>query len=136
MTVTPLLSDWRKRVCASALKGLPRELAASSEVVELTDDHVLLRPLTHTLINAEIVATISAALTQVAGHAFEVRFSSEDRDKDAVTLSLLEEAERRAARVAMIEAFKSDPFVQKCLRMFNAVVDETSVTQTDTTTKD
>ena len=28
---------------------------------------------------------------------------------------------------AMIEAFKSDPFVQKCLEVFNGTIDETSI---------
>lgn len=124
----PLLLNWRKLVCASALKGLPREIAAGSEVLELTDNHVLLAPLSNLLINHEVTEAIRQALKHAVGHDFEVKFTQTERNKDAVTLSLLEESERRAARIAMIEAFKSDPFVQQCLETFGAVVDETSVT--------
>lgn len=136
VAVPPLLPDWRKLVCASALKGLPREVAAGSEVVELDERRVLLRPLTQTLVTPEIRATLSAALTHAAGRPFEVAFTPEERGKDAVTLSLVEESERRAARLALIDAFKSDPFVQKCLEVFNATVDETSVVEIDTKTED
>ncbi len=122
-----LLLNWRKLVCASSLKGLPREIAAGSLVVELTDSHVLLEPLSQLLVNDEVTSAIAAALQHVVGHAFKVEFAPHEHDKDAVTLSLLEEAERRAARIAMIEAFKSDPFVQQCLERFGAVVDETSI---------
>ncbi len=122
-----MLLNWRKLVCASALKGLPREIAAGSEVIELTDNHVLLSPLSHLLVNQEITGAVTQAIEHAVGHKFEVKFTPTERAKDAVTLSLLEEAERRAARIAMIEAFKSDPFVQECLKAFEAEVDETSV---------
>ena len=125
--VTPLLSDWRKLVCASGMQGLIREIAASSEVLEISDDHVLLRPATHTLVPHETVQMIEEALAKGAGHPMAVRFTKDEKVDNAVTLSVVEESERRAARLAMIEAFKSDPFVQKCLEVFNGTVDETSV---------
>lgn len=109
------------------MQGLIREIAASSEVLELTDDHVLLRPATQTLIRHEIVQMIEEAVAKGAGHPMTVRFTKDEHPKDAVTLSLVEESERRAARRAMIEAFKSDPFVQKCLEVFNGTIDETSI---------
>ncbi len=109
------------------MQGLIREIAASSEVLEVTDDHVMLRPAAQTLVSAEIVQMIEEAVSKGAGRPMQVRFTKDERAKDAVTLSLIEEAERRAARRAMIEAFKSDPFVQKCLEVFNATIDETSV---------
>ena len=109
------------------MQGLIREIAASSEVLEISDDHVLLRPATHTLVPHETVQMIEEALAKGAGHPMAVRFTKDEKVDNAVTLSVVEERERRAARLAMIEAFKSDPFVQKCLEVFNGTVDETSV---------
>ncbi len=125
--ITPLLSDWRNLVRASGMQGLIREIAASSEVVELSADHVLLRPSSQSLVKHEIVQMIEDAVSKGAGRPIAVRFTSDEREHDALTLSLIEEAERRAARKAMIEAFKSDPFVQKCLEVFNGTIDETSI---------
>ena len=109
------------------MQGLIREIAASSEVVELSADHVLLRPSSQSLVKHEIVQMIEDAVSKGAGRPIAVRFTSDEREHDALTLSLIEEAERRAARKAMIEAFKSDPFVQKCLEVFNGTIDETSI---------
>lgn len=125
--MTPLLSDWRNLVRASGMQGLIREIAASSEVVELDADHVLLRPSALSLVKHEVVQMIEEAVSKGAGHPVAVRFTADERARDALTLSLIEEAERRAARKAMIEAFKSDPFVQKCLEVFNGTIDETSI---------
>ncbi len=125
--ITPLLSDWRELVRASGMQGLIREVAASSEVVELGPDHVTLRPAARTLVSHEVVGMIEEALQAGSGHPMSVRIADGERGRGVVTLSLIEEAERRAARLALIEAFKSDPFVQKCLDAFNGTVDETSV---------
>ncbi len=127
VTVTPLLLNWRKLVCSSGLKGLLREIAAGSEVLELSDAEVVLRPLSHSLIDHDVISQIAKAVSRVTGHAMEVRFTEETRSATAATVSLLEESERRAARIAMIDAFRSDPFVQKCVELFNGTLDETSV---------
>lgn len=122
-----MLSDWRKLVCASGLKGLEREIVVGSELVEFDEAHALLRPLSLMLVNEEAKRTVQRALEQAAGHEFRVLFTHDERAEDAVSISLIEEAERRAARLALIEAFKSDPFVQQCLTALDGTLDETSV---------
>lgn len=119
-------------MCASGLTALPREVAAGSVVLELDDNHVLLRPRSRMLVTPDVVHLIEAAMKRLKGEAFEVKFDATEHDgKSAPTLSLWEESERRAARLAMIEAFKSDPFVQECLRVLDAELDETSVRKAD-----
>lgn len=115
-------------MCASGLTALPREVAAGSVVLELNDDQVLLRVRSRTLLTPEVVHLIESALRRLKGEHFQVKFDAHEHDgKSVVTLSLWEESERRAARAAMIEAFKSDPFVQECLRVLDGELDETSV---------
>ena len=127
-----LLSNWRKLVCASGLTALPREVAAGSVVLRLTDDQVLLRARRRTLLTPEVVHLIEAAMRRLKGEHFRVTFDELEHDgKSAPTLSLWEESERRAARVAMIEAFKSDPYVQECLRVLDGELDETTVQRAD-----
>ncbi len=109
------------------LSGLPRQIAAGSEVVELDESHVLLRPQTYLTITDECKAQIQSALVALKGHAFELAFTGDVRAEDAPCVLLLEEAEKRAARLAMIDAFKSDPIVQECVRILCAEVDETSI---------
>ena len=99
-----LLSNWRKLVCASGLTALPRD----------------------------VVHLIEGAMKRLKGESFQVKFDAQEHDgKSHPTLSLWEESERRAARLAMIEAFKSDPFVQECLRVLDGELDETSVRKAD-----
>lgn len=119
-------------MCASGLTALPREVAAGCVVVELDDAHVLLRARSRMLLTPDVVHLIEGALKRLKGEAFVVRFDAAEHDgKSAPTLSLWEESERRATRLAMIEAFKSDPFVQECLRVLDGVLDETSVRKVD-----
>lgn len=127
-----LLSNWRKLVCASGLTALPREVAAGSVVLELTEDHVLLRPRSRMLLTPDVVHLIEGAMKRLKGESFQVKFDAQEHEgKSHPTLSLWEESERRAARLAMIEAFKSDPFVQECLRVLDGELDETSVRKAD-----
>lgn len=127
-----LLSNWRKLVCASGLTALPREVAAGCVVLELDSDHVLLRARSRMLLTPEVVHLIESAMKRIQGGHFAVRFDEREHDgKSAPTLSLWEESERRAARAAMIEAFKSDPFVQECLRVLDGELDETSIRKAD-----
>ncbi|MGN1209603.1 MAG: hypothetical protein ACI4SV_04815, partial [Duodenibacillus sp.] len=100
MQITPLLSDWRKLVCASGLKGLEREIVVGSELVEFDETHVLLRPLSLMLLTEEAKRTVQRAISQAAGREFRVLFTQDERSEEAVSISLIEEAERRAARLA------------------------------------
>lgn len=130
--VSETLLNWRKSVCGSKLEGFVREVAVASEIVELDDRHILLRPQSQNLINEAIIAEIAGAVSEAKGSAFEVRFTADECSRDAVTVSKLEARERYEARRAMIEAFRSDPFVQKCLKTLNATLIESSVAALDT----
>lgn len=125
--VTSDLLNWRKLLCQTQLQGLAREIASGSELVRLTDSEVVLRPISHTLVTQNTKQEIQNAIVGVKGTGFHVNFAPEEKSPQSTTVSLLEEAERRAARIAMIEAFKSDPFVQQCVNVFNGTIDETSV---------
>ena len=56
-----------------------------------------------------------------------MHFAPRERSQDEPSVSLLVETERRKARLAMITAFKSDPFVQKCVQLLQAKVIDASV---------
>lgn len=119
-------------MCACGLTALPREVAAGCVVLELDDKHVKLRARSRTLLTPEVVHVIESALKRIRGAEFVLEFDDTEHDgKTKPTLSLWEESERRAARVAMIEAFKSDPFVQECLRVLEGELDETSIRKAD-----
>ena len=92
---------------ATTLSGLPRQVAAGAEVLELTEDHVLLRPEVGRLLD-ECRGQIEAALSGVKGHAFAVNRTAEDKSEEN-------------------DAFKSDPIVQECVRILCAEIDETSI---------
>ena len=129
------LLNWRKLVCGAGLEGFVREVAVASEIVELDDKHVLLRPQSQGLINEEVIGEIAGAVSKSSGVDFEVRFTKDECSPRAVTVSKLEARERHEARLAMIEAFRSDPFVQKCLKTLNATLIESSVVALDTPEK-
>lgn len=124
---TPLLLNWRKILCATALQGLLREIAAGSEVVEITESFVTLRPVSQTLVGGNVGREISEQISRALNRDFTVRFTGDEKAENAPSLSLLEEDERRAARLAMIDAFKSDPIVQECLKTLSGTIDETSI---------
>ena len=122
-----LLLNWRELLCRTSLKGLAKEVAASSAVDELDDHHVLLAVASQTLVNEAIQQEIREALEKALGHPFAVHFAPRERSQDEPSVSLLVETERRKARLAMITAFKSDPFVQKCVQLLQAKVIDASV---------
>lgn len=124
---SPLLLNWREWLCKTTLSGLAREVAAGSAVDELDGTHVTLAPASMGLVSEAVVSEIRAALEKGLGHAFEVRFSGRERREDEVTVTQVVETERLMARRAMVEAFKSDPFVQECVRRLGAEVTDTSV---------
>ena len=74
-----LLSNWRKLVCASGLTALPREVAAGSVVLELTDDHVLLRPRSRMLLTPDVVHLIEGAMKRLKGESFQVKFDAQEQ---------------------------------------------------------
>lgn len=127
INVTSDLLNWRRLLCQTQLQGLAREIASSSELVRLSDREVVLRPITHSLVTQKTKQEIQNAIVAIKGSGFHVNFASEEKSPQSTTVSLLEEAERRAARIAMIDAFKSDPFVQQCVNVFNGTIDEASV---------
>lgn len=118
---------WRRLLCQTRLEGFPREVAAGSELLEFDDKHVLLRPRSHSFVTDQLLGQLTKAFKEITGSPFTVEFSSQECTSDAPSISKLERAEKARAQKALVEAFRSDPFVQKCLQMFDATLDETSV---------
>lgn len=129
------LLGWRRILCQSHLEGFAREVAASSELLELDDKHVLLRPRSSSFVTESLVLQFSKAISDALGHPFVVEFAPDECAPDAESVSKLEAMERVRARKALIEAFRRDPFVQKCLETLNATLDEESVRAVETTEK-
>lgn len=75
----------------------------------------------------ELIGQLTKAIRDVTGSPFTVTFASGECTSEATSISKLERAEKLRAQKALIEAFRSDPFVQKCLQMFDATLDEASV---------
>lgn len=67
-------------MCASGLTALPREVAAGSVVLELTDDHVLLRARSRMLLTPDVVHLIEAAMKRLKGEHFQVKFDEQEHD--------------------------------------------------------
>jgi len=109
------------------LEGFPREVACGSELLEFDDKHVLLRSRSSSFVTGQLLGQLTKALSEAVGSPFAVAFSSGECTSDAASISKLERVEKSRARRALVEAFRSDPFVQKCLQMFDATLDETSV---------
>lgn len=122
-----LLLNWRELLCRTELTGLAREVAAGSAVDEFDDRHVLLAPAAASLVSEAVVKTLREALTKAAGRDFAVHFAARERRDDELTVTKVVETEKLKARRAMVEAFKSDPFVQKCVQKIGSEVIETSV---------
>lgn len=134
--ITPELLNWRKYICEAKLVGFVREVAASSEIAELDESHVVLRPQSQVLVNAELTHEIARAVSETMGHPFKVIFSEEERRADAVTVSRLEARNRHEARQALVAAFRSDPIVQKFMQTLNATLIESSVVEVTTEEED
>ena len=84
-------------------------------------------PAAASLVSEAVVKTLREALTKAAGHDFAVHFAARERRDDELTVTKVVETEKLKARRAMVEAFKSDPFVQKCVQKIGSEVIETSV---------
>lgn len=125
--VPPALLDWRALVRQAALEGLLREVAAESEVVEFKETGVLLRPASLLIATGLVAQQMSEAITRAVGHPFAVRFDAHECAKGAANFAQLEHQERESAQRALVEAFRSDPFVQECLNTLHATLDESSV---------
>lgn len=132
---TPELLGWRKKLCQTNLEGFVREVVASSELLEIDDKHVLLRPRSHAFVSESLTTSVSKAFTKAVGHDFTVTFDAEECAPDAPSVSRLEQAERIRAQRALVAAFRSDPFVKKILETFDAVLDESTVRTVETKEK-
>ena len=121
-----LLLNWRELLCRTDLDGLARQVVAGCAVDELDDVHAVLAPASKDLISDSLVKTIREALERVTGHDFAVTFSRERRE-DELTVARVIDTEKLKARRAIVDAFKSDPFVQECVRTLGGEVIETSV---------
>lgn len=124
---TPPLLNWRELLRATTLSGLPLQFAQSAEILDLTEDHVLLRPQNGALLASECRSQIEQTISTLKGHPFKVDLAEGQMQDGAPCVLLLDQAEKRAARLAMIDAFKSDPVVQECVRVLCAEIDETSI---------
>lgn len=109
------------------MEGFPREVASGSELLAFDDKHVSLRPRSRSFVTEELIGQLTKAIRDVTGSPFTVTFASGECTSEATSISKLERAEKLRAQKALIEAFRSDPFVQKCLQMFDATLDEASV---------
>jgi len=94
---------------------------------------VLLRARSRSFVNAEFEQLVSQAVSRAAGHDVAVRFAEGECSAEAASVAKLIASERAKAQKALVEAFRSDPFVQKCLETFNATLDEASVRSVDET---
>lgn len=119
--------NWRDLLCRSTLSGLAREVASGSAVDELDEQHVLLAPASAGLVSEAVVKEIRDAVSAAAGHDFAVRFAGREKTAAELTVTKVIETEKLKARRAIVEAFKSDPFVQECVRQLGGEVVETSV---------
>ncbi len=133
---TPELLGWREKLCQTHLKGYVRELVASSELLETDEKHVLLRPRSQALINESLVLEVTKAFTEALGAPFTVAFTSDECADDVQSISRLENLERLKAQRALVDAFRSDPFVQEVLETLHATLDESSVRVVETTEKE
>lgn len=124
---SPELLGWRRLLCQTCLEGFPREVASGSELLAFDDKHVSLRPRSRSFVTEELIGQLAKAFRDVTGSPFTVTFASGECTSKATSISKLERVEKLRAQKALIEAFRSDPFVQKCLQMFDATLDETSV---------
>ena len=135
-TPTPELLGWREKLCQTHLEGYVRELVASSELLEIDEKHVLLRPRSQALLNEGLVLEVTKAFTEALGAPFAVTFTSDECADEVQSISRLENLERLQAQRALVDAFRSDPFVQKVLETLNATLDESSVRVVETTEKE
>ena len=94
---------------------------------ELDDKHVLLAPASSGLVSEAVVKEIREAISDAKGHDFAVHFAGREKADAELTVTKVIETEKLKARRAIVEAFKSDPFVQECVRQLGGEVVETSV---------
>ena len=94
---------------------------------ELDEAHVVLAPASAGLVSEALVKEIREALKAAAGRDFSVQFAAREKAEKELTVTQIIETEKLKARRAMVEAFKSDPFVQECVRQLGGEVIETSV---------
>ena len=94
---------------------------------ELDDKHVLLAPASSGLVSEAVVKEIREAISDAKGHDFAVHFAGREKAEAELTVTKVIETEKLKARRAIVEAFKSDPFVQECVRQLGGEVVETSV---------
>lgn len=107
------------------LVGPKRMLATTSEVLELDDAHVLLRAPSAAIASKTAIDDLAQAIDPKG--SFKIQVAQGVIDPTAVTIAHLEEKEKREARKALVQAFRSDPFVQKCLETLDATLIESSV---------
>lgn len=119
--------NWRDLLCRTTLSGLAREVAQGSAVDELDEKHVLLAPASSGLVSEAVVKEIREAISDAKGHDFAVHFAGREKAEAELTVTKVIETEKLKARRAIVEAFKSDPFVQECVRQLGGEVVETSV---------
>ena len=117
--------DWRSIIAGAKLTGPLRNLAASAQVLELTESHVKLRLRVAAFATEQNRQLLSEALSTYFGQHCMVEF--EVGDVTGGTLADAEEAERREARRQLIEGFRNDPFVRQVAALFHGTIDEASV---------
>jgi hypothetical protein len=118
--------DWRKIISGAKLTGPVRNIAASSQVLALTESFARLRVSVGAFATEGNRRLLEQRLSRYFGTDFHVEF--EIGEQTAETVSDAEHNEREAARRALIDGLEADPLVQKVVKLFHGTIDESSVT--------
>ena len=117
--------DWRSIIAGAKLTGPLRNLAATAQVIELTERHVKLRLSVAAFATESSRQLLTEALSAYFGHHCMVEF--EVGNVTGNTVADAEEEERQEARRQLIEGFRNDPFVRQVQALFHGTIDEMSV---------
>lgn len=123
------LLNWRNLVCQCTLEGPERGLAYTSEVVSLTDTHVVLQLGSHALMSAQARLRLAEAISTQKGTPFTVEIASGDTKGTPKSILRLEAQEKRAKHKEQVAQFRRNSFVQKCAEFFDGSIDDDSVTE-------
>lgn len=123
------LLNWRNLVCHCTLEGPERGLAYTSEVVSLTDTHVVLQLSSRALMSPQAKQRLAEVLSEQKGHSFTVEIAATETKGMPKSILRLTAQERRAKHKEQVAQFRRNPFVQKCAEFFDGSIDDDSVTE-------
>ena len=121
------INDWPAFVAGMKLSGIALQLAAQTELKEVTGNEIVLavpeasRHLTDKAYADKLKAAVEGALGK------RVRMRFEFGGAATATLAAQEKRKRSEAQASTEAAFRDDPFVQDVLERFNAKVRPDSI---------